>query len=210
MSTPAEFEVLGLFKRHHRFVNANTAVALGGELGKKGCKPLLHLPANGRHYHQTRPFGQLERLVDHGGNGLGLERHIVRRAIGGTRTGKEHTQMIGNLRHCPHSRSRIGRSAVLIDRNRGREPLDAVHVGTRHQLEELSCVDGKALDVAALAFRIKRIEGERTLPRPRKPCENNQATAREVDGDVLQIVRSSAPNGNDVHLRSPILKENPN
>ena len=49
-----------------------------------------------------------------------------------------------------------------------------------HPVQELPCVGGKAFDVAALSFRIERVEGERGFAGAAWPSDDNEL----VPGDA--------------------------
>ena len=70
----------------------------------------------------------------------------------------------------------------------GDRPSIEFDLGLLHQLEELPRIGGQALDIAALALGIDRVEGERGLARARQPGDHHQAVARQLDIDVLEIV----------------------
>ena len=69
-------------------------------------------------------------------------------------------------------------------------------VGLLHHLEELTRVGGEGLDVAALAFRVDGVEGERGFARSRQAGDHRQALARDVDVDGFEIMFARATNGN--------------
>src|SRR6185437_3092659 len=77
--------------------------------------------------------------------------------------GEQQTQIIVNLGDRRDRRTRIARAALLLDRNRGRKAFDRVNVRLFHLLEELARIGRKRLDIAALTFRVNRVEGERRL-----------------------------------------------
>ncbi|MNC84690.1 hypothetical protein D3C83_02500 [compost metagenome] len=81
---------------------------------------------------------------------------------------------------------------LLLDRDGGGEALDQIHVGLFHQLQELPRVGGERLHVAALAFRVERVERERGLPRSGQPGDHDQPVARQVEAHVLEVVRARA------------------
>ena len=58
--------------------------------------------------------------------------------------------------------------------------------------EELPRVGGERLDVAALALRVDRVEGERRLAGAGEPGDADQAVPRQADGDVLEVVLAGA------------------
>src|SRR5262249_2278177 len=84
---------------------------------------------------------------------------------------------------------------LLLDRDRGGEPVDRVAIGLLHPLEELARVRRQRLDVSTLALGIEGVEGERRLARARQAREHDQPLARDVDVDALQIVGARAPDG---------------
>ena len=73
-----------------------------------------------------------------------------------------------------------------------RQALDHVHVGLVHQLQELPRVGGQALHIAALAFGVQRVEGQAGLARTRQTRDHHQLVARDVQVDVLEVVRARA------------------
>ena len=56
---------------------------------------------------------------------------------------------------------------LLIDRDRGRQSFDDVHVGLVHLSEELSRIGTQGLDITPLTLGIDGVEGETALPRTR-------------------------------------------
>ena len=88
-------------------------------------------------------------------------------------------------------RPRIARRLPLFDRDRRRKPGYVVDVGLVHPLEELASIGTEALDITPLAFRVDGIESERGFPGSRRPAEDDQASSREVEIDVLQVVLAS-------------------
>src|SRR5690606_36916276 len=64
--------------------------------------------------------------------------------------------------------------------------------GLLHHAEELPGVGGERLDVAALPFRVDRVEGQRRLAGPRQPRDHDEAVARDLDIDILEVVLAGA------------------
>src|SRR3712207_8811357 len=60
-----------------------------------------------------------------------------------------------------------------LDGDGRREPRDGVHVRLLHHLQELPGVGREALDVAALALGVDRVEGERGLARAGQRSEEH-------------------------------------
>ena len=89
-------------------------------------------------------------------------------------------------------RARIARGGLLLDRDRRRQAVDQIDVRLLHQLEELARIGRQALDIAALALGIDRVEGERGFARAREAGDDHQLVARHIDIDVLEIVLARA------------------
>src|SRR6185503_17015387 len=57
---------------------------------------------------------------------------------------------------------------------------------------ELARIGRERLDIAPLALRIDRVEGERGLARAREAGEHHQLVARDLHVDILQVVLARA------------------
>jgi hypothetical protein len=84
--------------------------------------------------------------------------------------------------------ARIARGGFLLDGDGGRQAVDLIDVRLLHHLQELPRVSGEALDVAALALGIDRVEGERGFARAGQSGEHHELVARNVEIDVFEIV----------------------
>ena len=71
------------------------------------------------------------------------------------------------------------------------DPL--AYVGLPHLAEELTCVGRKRFDVAALPFRVYRVECERTLPGARDAGDYYELAAWDDYIYVLEVVLAGAP-----------------
>ena len=69
---------------------------------------------------------------------------------------------------------------ALLDGDGGRNAGDVVDVGARHHFEKLPRVGGQAVDIAALAFGVNDVEGQRRLSRTAEAGEDDEAVARNV------------------------------
>ncbi len=76
----------------------------------------------------------------------------------------------------------------LFDGDRGRKSFDGIDVGALHLIQELPRVGGERFDVAALAFGVERVEGERGLAGAGKTRDHRKRVARDFEADVLQVV----------------------
>ena len=81
--------------------------------------------------------------------------------MSGADFGEKEPHEIINFRHRRDRGTGIVRGRTLLDRNARGQTGDMVHIWFFHFLEELLRVGGKALEVAALAFRVDRVERER-------------------------------------------------
>src|SRR5690606_18878988 len=97
-------------------------------------------------------------------------------------------------------RARIVARRLLLDRDGRRQPFDQVDVGLLHQLQELPGVGRERLDIAALALRVEGVERERGLARTRQAGDHHEAFARNVEADVLEVVRAGAADSDCFHL----------
>ena len=73
----------------------------------------------------------------------------------------DHTQVIVDFGDSAYGRTRRARRRLLLDGDRRRKPLDGVHFGPLHLIEELPGVGGKRLDVAPLALGIDGVKRQR-------------------------------------------------
>ena len=152
---------------------------------------------DGRHQVEPRALGHRLDAIDHLRDGLAFDRQAGGRRVGHAHAGEQQTQIVVDFRDRADRRARIARRRLLLDRDGGREALDRIDVGLLHQFEELAGIGRQALDVAALALGIDRVEGERGLARARQAGDHHQPVARQVEVDVLQIVFAGATDGDE-------------
>ena len=136
---------------------------------------------------QARPLGQGEDLVDDLLDALALDGVAVR-AVRDADPGEQQAEVVVDLRDGADRRPRVARRALLVDRDGRRQPVDLVDVRLLHLTEELAGVGAQALDVAALALGVDRVEGEARLATPRQTGDDHEPVARERDVDVLEVV----------------------
>ena len=111
---------------------------------------------------------------------------------------EQQPQVVVDLGDRADRRTGVGSGRLLLDRNGRRQPVDQIDVGLLHLLEELARVGRQRLDVAALPLGVDRVEGERRLARARQAGDHDQAVARDVDVDVLEVVHAGAAHRNPV------------
>src|SRR5262249_10918917 len=96
---------------------------------------------------------------------LAAERSASDRIVRATHRGKKNTQIIVDLSRSCDCRSWVCAGAALFDGDGRRQAFDEIDIRLFHLIEELPSVSGKALDVTALPFSIKRVKSERGFPR---------------------------------------------
>src|SRR4029077_12138212 len=74
---------------------------------------------------------------------------------------EEDAEVVVNFGDGADGGTRRARGGFLLDGDGGRKAFDDVDFGTLHLVEKLARVSGKGFDVAALAFGVNGIEGER-------------------------------------------------
>ena len=98
---------------------------------------------------------------------------------------KQQLQMIVELGHGadggPRGTHRIG----LVDGDRGRDALDAIHQRLVHPIQELPRIGREGLDVAALALGVQSVEHQRGLSGTADARDDDQLVERQVEVEVL-------------------------
>ena len=136
---------------------------------------------------------------------LPLDGRPAGRAVRPAGAGVEQAEVVVDLGDRADGGARVLGRGLLVDRDRGRQPLDEVDVGLVHLAEELAGVRRQRLDVPPLALREDRVERQGRLARPREPREHDQGVAGQVEGDVLEVVLASASDDELIcHVRHPM------
>ncbi len=145
-----------------------------------------------RQDHEPGPLGEGHYVVGDLLDRLAGDRLAAVVTVGPADPRPEQPQIVVDLGHRADGRARVARGRLLVDRDRRREPFDRIDVGLLHLAQELACVGGERLDVAALALGIDRVEGEARLTRAREPRHHHQRLARQDDVDALEVVGARA------------------
>src|SRR5262249_53218306 len=118
-------------------------------------------PARHRGQHlDAASLRQLEQAVDDFRDRLRADRLATPETVRITHAGVEEPQEVMDLRDGAYRRAGISPARLLLDRDGGRESLDRVDIGLLHLLQELARIGRQRFDVASLAFRVQRVEGE--------------------------------------------------
>ena len=122
------------------------------------------------------------------------------------RPGKQQAQVIVDLGHRAHRRARVVRGALLVDGDRRGEPFDVIHIRLVHLPQELAGIGRERLDVAALPFGEDGIERQGGFARAGQPGDDHQLVARDLDGDILEVVLARADHADHIlsHKAPPL------
>ena len=158
---------------------------------------------------EPRALRQHEDLLDDRVDRLAGDRAAADRAVRPPHPRVEQAQVVVDLGHRADRRARVARRRLLVDRDRGAEAVDRVHVRLLHHLEELARVGAQRLDVPALALGVDRVEGEARLAGPGEAGDADQGIPRKPDGDVLEVVLPGAVHNEFIgrHLGAIVSRE---
>ena len=145
-----------------------------------------------REDHQRRFGRQMQHMVDHLRHALRLQHDAVFGAVRLAGAREQQAQVIVDFGDGADGRARVVAGGLLFDRDRRRQAFDQIDVRFFHQLQKLPGIRRQRLDVAPLAFRIERVEGERGLSRTGKSGDDDQLLPWQIEADVLQVVRARA------------------
>ena len=141
---------------------------------------------------ETQPLVHRQDAVDDLLWCLALQPGSVVGAVLHTDAGVQQPEVVVDLGDRADGGARVAARRLLVDRDRRRQPLDDVDVGFVHLTEELAGIRTQRLDVATLSLGVDRVESETRLARPGQAGEHDQAVARQLDIDVLEVVLARA------------------
>ncbi len=125
--------------------------------------------------------------------GLARDGLATVRAMRDANGGVDHAEVIVNFGDGADCGTRGARCGFLLDGDRRRKPFDHVDFGPFHLVEELPSVGRERLDVAALAFGINGVEGERGLAGAGESGDDREGVPGDFDADILEVVLARAP-----------------
>ncbi len=181
-----------LGERDDLAVDPGAREALRLQLGEEVDELALATLHDGGEHLEAGAVLERQQLVDDLLRRLAGDRLAADRAVRPAGAGEEQAEVVVDLGDGADRRARVAVGRLLVDGDRGRQPLDEVDVGLVHLPEELPGVGRERLDVATLPLREDRVEREARLARPREPGEDDEAVAGEVDGHVAQVVLARA------------------
>ena len=145
------------------------------------CSPLRSAITGASTMMRASP-GKREHLIDHLAHGLRGERLTVIRATRFADAREQQAQVVVDFRDRADGGTWVVRRRFLFDRNRRRQTFDVVDVRLFHHRQELPRIRRQRFDVAALAFRVQRIERERRLARAGQTRDDDELDRAESSG----------------------------
>ena len=142
-------------------IDPKAHIALGLHLREHVLELALAIARDGRQHQHTRVFGPLQHGVHHLRDGLRRQRQPVVGAVRRAGTRKQQPQVVVDFGDGAHGGAWVVRSGFLLDRDRRRQAFDHVHIGLVHALQELPGVGAQAFHIAALAFGVQGVKGQR-------------------------------------------------
>ena len=185
-----KLEILGQFA--HLAVDLDPHEPGAAQLAQLLAVLALAVAHDRREHVQARPLGPTHDLIDdllHALSGDFAPAVVAERMTG---AGKQQAQVIVDLGDRADRGAGIARGGLLFDRNRGRQAFDRIDLRLLHLLQELARIRGQRLHVAPLAFGIDGVEGQRGLPRPGDAGDYDQAVARDLEVEILEVVLARA------------------
>jgi hypothetical protein len=165
---------------------------------------VLTLAAAHHRREQIKPgaFRQRHDAVDHLRHGLTLDRQAGGGRVGHADARPQKPHVVVDLGDGADGGARVARGGLLLDGNGRRQAVDLVDVRLLHHLQKLPGIGREALDIAALAFGVDGVEGERGLARAGQAGEHHELVARNVEIDILEVVLAGAADGDDAAVRA--------
>ncbi len=152
----------------------------------------LAAPHHGGDEVEARARRKGQHPIHHLAHGLAFDRQAGCRRIRNADARPQKPHVVVDLGDGTDGRARILGRGLLLDRNGRRQSVDLVDVRLAHHLQELARIGRQRFDVAPLALRIDRIEGERGFSRPGQAGEHDQLVARDHKIDVLEVMLACA------------------
>ena len=193
-------------------VDARPYVPVGLQLRQQCLVGALPSPHHGGEDLEACALGQPQHPVDDLLRRLAHQRLAGLGVVGDADASEQQAEVVVDLGDGADGGTRVARGALLVDGDGRREPFDEVHVGLVHLPQELPCIGGERLHVAALTLGVDGVEGQRRLPGPGDAREHDEAIPRQFEGDVAQVVLARSPDhqvvahgpsvgGRDAHRR---------
>src|SRR5699024_1406731 len=138
----------------------------------------------------------------------GAHLQATHRAVLDAGAGEQQAQVVVDLGDRADGRARVAVGGLLVDRDRGREPLDQIDRGRVHLPQELPGVGRQRLDVASLPSAKLASQASELLPDPDRP-ENTTSRLRGMSMSMLLRLCSRAPRTTRESVTRPSYERGP-
>jgi hypothetical protein len=170
-------------------IGTNLSVAAAGCPGRNlGMKPLPVAHHGCEKAQGAASTGLPDEVADQFVASLRLHGHLTVGAVLRSDLGVEQADEMMHLRYCCHRALAASATRVLLDTHRGRQPGDAIHLGSRHLLHDLPGIGSHGIQEAALPFIEQDIKRERALTRPTDAGDHHKPGSWNIERQVPQVV----------------------
>ena len=176
----------------------STAVCLGGFWRR--CVSVLDREEN----VQPRAFAQRQNAVGNFVDRVFLYFLSADQAEGAADAGEEQAQVVVDFGGGGDGGARVAGGILLLDGDGRSDAVDHVDVGLLDALQELAGVGRERFDVAALAFGVDGVEGERRLAGAGDTGDHRQLVVRDLKIDVLEVMDPGPANNNAFRRHLPL------
>jgi len=169
-------------------IHPQVGVAAGtGPVGQLGVDPLAVDHQRGQQADVlTTELAQ--QLRGNAVGGLRLYRRAIVHAVLHPELHIKQAQKVPQLGGGAHGGLAPAARQTLLDRHRGGDAVDRVHLGAAGRLHDAAGIGIEAFEVATLALVEQDVEGQGGFTRAADPCHHAELAARNVDRQALQVV----------------------
>ncbi len=164
------------------------AEALPVKLVEEVLELALAAADDGRHDSDALAPAEIENALSDLFGGLAGDGPAAVGAMGCADRGVEQAQVVVDLGDGADGGAWAAAGGLLLDGDGRAKALNGVHIGALDLVEELAGVGGEGFDVAALAFGIDGVEGQRALARAGEAGDHRERIAGDAHADVAQVV----------------------
>ncbi len=144
------------------------------------------------------PFVMLHDLRQHAVHALRSNGHFASGAMLNAQLHEYQAQEVVHLGDCGYCTFSTTTAGALLDRHRGWDAKNSIHIGLGSRLHKLACVGIQTFKVAALAFGKQNIKCQRRFSAARRPGNYSHFFTRNSQTDVLQVVLARMQNFNAI------------
>ena len=178
-------------------VDEDAEVALGVEEGEKLGGIGIGRDGDGEGDEDVLALQVFRGPGGGGFGGVGLDRVAGVGIVSDGEAGEEEFQVIVDLRERADGGAGGADVVFLLDGDSGGDALDGIDKRLVHSVEELPDVGGKGFHVAALAFGVEGVEGERGFPGTGRAGDDGEFPERDIEVEASEVVLAATTEGDD-------------